>query len=300
MVKTTYKTFRFSSDNLFDVINHLLLVIVLLVVFFPLFFVVNASFSEPNAVQQGRVLLYPVNPTLEAYARTFRDGMVWLGYRNVIIYAVTGTCINVIMTVLGAYPLSRKDFHGRNLFSGIILFTMFFHGGLIPSYLLIKDLGMINTIWVMIIPNAVSVWNVIITRTYFQTTIPIELREASQIDGCRNFAFLLRIVLPLSMPIIAVIALFYAVGHWNEFMRALIYLNDEKKYPLQLILRNILIQNQIDSEALEDVASALERQKLSQLLKYALIIVASLPLLIVYPFLQRFFIKGMMIGSIKG
>ena len=215
---------------------------------------------------------------------------------------ITGTIINITITILAAYPLSRKDFVGRGFWMFLFVFTMMFSGGLIPYYLLIRDLGLLNTRWAMIIPNAMGIWNVILTRTFFQVTIPDELLEASQLDGCSDFRFVRSVVIPLSASIIAVNTLFYAVGHWNSFFDALIFLRDHKLYPLQIILRDILIQNDIDPAQLSmyDVRDAMAREALKVRLKYSLIVVASVPVLIIYPFVQQHFVKGVMIGSIKG
>ncbi|MGN7170463.1 carbohydrate ABC transporter permease [Paenibacillus cellulositrophicus] len=288
------------ADRWFTLLNYAVLSIILIVVLYPLIFVVSASFSSSTAVLSGRVWLWPVEPTLEGYRAVFKNAMVVKGFINTMFYTVAGTGINLVFSVMAAYPLSRKDFRGRNGFMLLFVFTMMFSGGLIPSYLLVKDLGMIDTVWAMLLPAALSVWNVIIMRTYFQTTIPDELLEASQLDGCSDLRFLLRIVLPLSGPILAVIALFYAVGHWNQYFNAMIYLKRAELYPLQLVLRDILVQNEVNIDMLGDAKTAAARQGLRELLKYSLIVVTSFPLLVVYPFVQKFFVKGVMIGSLKG
>jgi multiple sugar transport system permease protein/putative aldouronate transport system permease protein len=288
------------ADRWFTLLNYAVLSIILIVVLYPLVFVVSASFSSSTAVLSGRVWLWPVEPTLEGYRAVFKNAMVVKGFINTMFYTVAGTGINLVFSVMAAYPLSRKDFRGRNGFMLLFVFTMMFSGGLIPSYLLVKDLGMIDTVWAMLLPAALSVWNVIIMRTYFQTTIPDELLEASQLDGCSDLRFLLRIVLPLSGPILAVIALFYAVGHWNQYFNAMIYLKRAELYPLQLVLRDILVQNEVNIDMLGDAKTAAARQGLRELLKYSLIVVTSFPLLVVYPFVQKFFVKGVMIGSLKG
>ncbi|MEQ7129549.1 carbohydrate ABC transporter permease, partial [Actinopolymorpha sp. B11F2] len=221
------------------------------------------------------------------------------GFLNSVFYAGVGTFVNVTLTLLAAYPLSRRDLYGRNWFMLLFVFTMMFSGGLIPTYLVVHDLGLLNTRWALILPTAMAVWNMIITRTYYQVTIPHELLEAARIDGCDDFRFFLRIVIPLSKPIIAVNALFYAVAHWNQFFNALIYLTDETLFPLQLVLREILIQNTVEPGAM-DVAEMVRRQELRDLLKYTLIVVASIPPLLAYPFVQKHFVKGVMIGSLKG
>ena len=217
-----------------------------------------------------------------------------------MFYMIVGTTVNVILTILAAYPLSRRDFYGRGIFMFLFVFTMMFNGGLIPNYLLVQDLGLLNSRWALIIPNALSVFNVIITMSFFKSTIPNELLESAQLDGCNDFKFLFKIVLPLSAPIIAVISLFYAVGHWNSYFGALIYLRDASLFPLQLILRDILVQNSVDPSMMGDATQLANKIGLQQLLKYSLIVVSSLPVLIAYPFVQRFFVKGVMIGSLKG
>lgn len=263
-------------------------------------FVLSASVSNPAQVLRGDMWLIPKGFNLDAYIKVFNNEDVINGFINTIKYTTFGTAINVVLTIMAAYPLSRKDFYGRNLIMGVFVFTIFFSGGLIPTYLLIKDLQMLDTFWVMVIPNAVAVWNIIIMRTFFQTTIPDELRESAMIDGCGNIRILLKIVLPLSMPVIAVMVLFYAVGHWNSYFQALIYLQDREKFPLQLILREILIQSQTD-DMIQATSESFAKQQLAvEGLKYAVLIISTIPMLILYPFLQRFFVKGFMIGSIKG
>ena len=288
------------ADIIFDIVNFIILTIVFILVLYPLYFVIIASFSDPNYVNNGQIWLWPKGITFEGYQRVFEDPNIIIGYKNSFIYAILGTCINVILTLLAAYSLSRKDFKGRSVFTFILAFTMFFGGGLIPTYLVVKKLSMLNTIWAMVIPNAVGVWNIIIARTFFQTNIPDELLEAAIIDGCSNTKFFFRIALPLSYALIAIMVLFYGVGHWNAFFNALIYLRDKKLFPLQLVLRGILIQNQMESEMIKDQDLLAHRQSLAEIIKYALIIVASLPVLILYPFLQKYFVKGIMIGAIKG
>lgn len=288
------------GDTVFDVIIHTILLLVLVLVAYPLIFVVVASISDPLAVLKGEVILFPKGINFEAYRRVFENKDIVLGYRNTILYTIVGTAINVLMTITGAYPLSRKDFYGRNIFMLLFTFTMFFSGGLIPTYILIKQLNLYNNFWVMILPGAVGMWNMIIMRTFFQNTIPMELQEAAFIDGCSNIGTLWRIVLPLSKPIIAVMVMFYGVGHWNAFFNALIYLNDRNKYPLQLILREILISEDMASMMAESSDTIMKQQMLAEGLKYSVIVVASLPVLALYPFLQKYFIKGVMVGAIKG
>lgn len=288
-----------KQDKVFVVFNYIFLSIVALLVLYPLAFVVSASFSNPEHVISGEMLLWPKEFTLDAYEKVFKNKEIINGFINTLKYTVVGTALNVVMTILAAYPLSRKDFKGRGFIMAFIVFTMFFSGGLIPTYLLIRDLGMLNTFWVMIIPNAVAVWNIIIMRTFFQG-IPAELEESAKIDGSGNFRILWSIVLPLSFPVIAVMVLFYSVGHWNSYFQALIYLQDEEKFPLQLILRQILIQGQTDDMIKGTSESFLAQQLSVEGLKYAVLIVANLPMLLLYPFLQKYFVKGVMIGSLKG
>jgi multiple sugar transport system permease protein/putative aldouronate transport system permease protein len=287
-------------DRLFSAINFVLLLVFLIVVLYPLIYILSASFSDPLAVVSGRVWLWPVEPTLRGYTTIFADREVVTGFLNSLFYTVAGTALNVALTLLAAYPLSRRDLFGRNAIMFLFLFTLLFSGGLIPTYLLVKDLGMLNTRWSMIIPTALAVWNVIITRTYFQVTIPDELLEAAQLDGANDYTFFFRVVLPLSTPIIAVNALFYAVAHWNAFFDALIYLTDKSLFPLQLVLREILVQNQVDLSMVGDIEDMIARQNLADLLKYSLIVVATVPLLCIYPFVQKHFVKGIMLGSLKG
>ncbi|TBL78357.1 carbohydrate ABC transporter permease [Paenibacillus thalictri] len=267
---------------------------------YPLVYIVSASFSSSDAVISGKVWLWPVDPGLKGYKAVFEYNAIWIGFGNSLIYTVVGTVINVVLTIIAAYPLSRKDFVFRGSIMFIFVFTIMFSGGIIPNYLLVKSLGMLDTRWAMILPSALSVFNVIITRTYFQTNIPHEMLEAAQVDGCSDWKFLTRIVIPLSGPIVAVIALFYAVGHWNSYFNALLYLKDRGLYPLQLVLRSILVQNQIDPSMVVSEEDLVARQGLADLLKYSLIVVATVPVLIIYPFVQKHFVKGVMIGSIKG
>lgn len=289
-----------TADNVFDAINTLLLAIIVVMVLYPLIFVVSASFSNPMLVMQGKIRLFPKDVTFMAYKRIFANDDIMIGYRNTFIYTIVGTLLNLIMTIAGAYPLSRKDFYGRNFIMGMFTFTMFFSGGLIPTYLIIKRLNLINNFWVMILPGAVSVYNMVIMRTFFQTTIPTEIEEAAAIDGSSNIQTLIKIVLPLSVPIISVMVIFYGVGHWNAYFNALIYISERSKFPLQLILREILIQNQMDDMMNIDTESIAQQQLMAETIKYAVIIVASVPVLLLYPILQKHFVKGVMIGAVKG
>lgn len=288
------------SDRVFSILNYTLLGLGTIVILFPLIYVISSSFSSASAVIQGRVWLYPVKATLAGYKAVFADNDVWMGFVNSIFYTVVGTVVNIVMTLLAAYPLSRDDLYGKKLIVFLFVFTMLFSGGLIPTFLVVKDLGMVNTRWALIFPEAMIVWYVIIARTYLKITIPKELFEAAQVDGCNDFRFLVRVVIPLSGPIIAVLGLFYAVDHWNEYFQALIYLNSQKLFPLQLVLQQILVANQVSQQMLGDLTNQIAIQNLSAILKYALIVVSSVPVLILYPFVQRHFVKGIMIGSLKG
>ena len=288
-----------KGDRAFIIFNYIFLAIVAAVVLYPLIFVLSASLSNPEYVISGDIWLWPKEFTVEAYQKVFQNPDIINGFVNTLKYTFFGTLLNIFMTICAAYPLSRRNLKGKGFIMAFMVFTMFFSGGLIPTYLLIRDLGMINTFWVMIIPNAVAVWNIIIMRTFFQS-IPYELEESAMIDGAGNFRILWSIVLPLSLPVMAVMVLFYAVGHWNSYFQALIYLQDQDKFPLQLILRQILIQGQAD-DMIKATSESFLAQKLSvEGLKYAVLIVANLPMLMLYPFLQRYFVKGVMIGSLKG
>ncbi|WP_129723927.1 carbohydrate ABC transporter permease [Xylanivirga thermophila] len=289
-----------KEDIIFDIINYIILAVALIVTLYPLYFIVIASISDPVAINNGKVWLRPVGVTFEGYRRIFKDEMIWTGYKNTILYTLVGTAINVMLTMMIAYPLSRKNFSGRRFLTIFLVITMYFNGGLIPTYIVVKNLGLVNNWWVMVLLGAVSTYNVIICRTFLQANIPEELYEAAAIDGCSHFNFFIKHVLPLSKAIIAVLALYYGIAHWNEFMKGLIYLRDEKLYPLQLILRAILIENQARDQMMDDVQYTMEKQQVGELIKYGIIIVASLPVLIIYPFLQKYFVKGVMVGSIKG
>jgi multiple sugar transport system permease protein/putative aldouronate transport system permease protein len=289
-----------GADRTFTIINYLILTIFLLIVLYPLIYVVSASFSSGRAVTTGQVWLWPVDVTLDGYRAIFKHKLLMTGFYNSLFYTGVGTVVNIVMTILAAYPLARRNLFGGGFIMLLFVFTLVFSGGLIPTYLVVQDLGLINTRWALIIPGALSVWNVIITRTFFQQSIPEELREAAQLDGCSDFRFLRDCVIPLSGPIIAVNALFYAIGHWNSYFTAMIYISDQSLYPLQLVLREVLVQGNVDLTMVADVKELLARQNLRELLKYSLIVVASVPLLIVYPFVQKHFVRGVLIGSLKG
>lgn len=291
------------SDRMLVVINYFVLGILFVLITYPLIYVLSASISNPMAVSSGRMWLWPVDITTEGYRRVLENDEIWIGYRNTIFYTVIGTAYNLALTLPCAYALSRKTLKGRSLFTGIFLFTMFFNGGLIPTYFLNKSLNLINTIWVLIIPTGASVINIIIARTYYSGSIPVELEEAAYIEGCSVFRCFISIIMPLSKPIIAIIILYCAVGHWNSYFSAMVYLTNRKIYPLQLFLREILVQQQMTAQMMAegavDTDFISEQIRIAEIVKYSTMIVSALPLLIVYPFLQKFFVKGMMIGSLK-
>lgn len=294
------------GDKLFLISTYIYLCLALVVVLYPLIYILSASISSPQDVNSGAMWLFPKNVTLDGYKLVFENPKIWNGYLNTIIYTAVGTLLNLAVTLPAAYALSRSDFVGRQLFMGLILFTMFFSGGLVPTYLMVKNLGLINSMGALILPVAASVWNIVVARTFFQSTIPKELQEAAHIDGCTNLKLFIRIILPLSAPIIAVMALFYGVGHWNSYFPSLIYLNDEAKYPLQMVLRQILVLQEMSAETTGaaingEVAMAMNNKaETASLVKYGVIVVSTLPIVAVYPFLQRYFVQGVMIGSVKG
>lgn len=289
------------GDRLFQVIIYTVLTAIMLITLYPLIYILSASFSDPMAIIQGRVWLWPADFTLAAYQKVFQNPDILLGYRNSIIYLVVGTSINIIMTTMGAYALSRKDLRGRHVLTLIFTFTLLFNGGLIPTYLVYKNiLGLYNNLWVMVIPSAISVWNMIIMRTYFQNSIPMELQEAAFIDGCSNIRTLTSIVLPLSKPIIAVMTLYYGVAHWNSYFTALIYLHDNWRFPLQLVIRSILILEDTQAMAGGEGESIVEQLVLIEGMRYAVIVVSSIPMLLLYPVVQKHFVKGVMVGAVKG
>lgn len=288
------------SDYITDCAIYAILMFGLVIVLYPLVYVTSASFSSTQAVMSGAVKLWPVEFSLYAYEVVFRNQKIVTGYLNSFIYTILGTGITLLLTILYAFCLSRKDFFGRGVINFLVVFTMFFSGGLIPTYLLVRNLGMLNSIWAMVLPNAMNAWFVILTRTYFQSNIPEELYESANLDGCSVFRMLVSITLPLSGPIIAVISLYCAVGIWNGYFDAFLYLTKSNLQPLQTVLRDILLLTKMDSTMVGDVRDLAMRQGLSNLLKYAVIVVSSVPLLMLYPFVQKYFVKGIMIGSLKG
>ena len=302
-MKKLHSRIRMSpQDTIFLALNGLLLTAFFLLLLYPLLFVLIASCSGQATVMT--LSLWPESFSLIGYKAVFDYYFIWVGYRNSLLYLATGTIISIIITIMCAYPLSRNDFKGGKYIMALCVFTMYFGGGLIPTYLLIRDLKMLDSIWALVLPGSLSVYNMIVMRTYFKTQIPADLLEASQLDGCGDLRFLIQIVIPLSGPIIAVIALYVAVGLWNSYFDALIYLSTREKMPLTVFLREILVLNSFDGQqstqlvGSAETMAALERRK--EIMKYSLIVVASAPVMIAYPFVQKFFVKGVMIGAIKG
>ena len=288
------------SDLLFDIFNYVLLGSVAVLVLYPLYFIIIASFSDPDAINTGQVVVLPKGFNILGYQKIFENTKIWRAYSNTVFYTLTGTAINIILTMMFAYPLSRKDFSGRRFLTLFMMFTMYFQGGLMPTYILMQNIGLYDTPWVMVLLPAMNVFNVIIAKTNIGNNIPEELYEAASMDGCSHITFFCRIVMPLSKSVLAVLALYYGVSHWNEFMNGLVYLRDEGLYPLQLVLRGILVQNQASADMMADLESLMEQQKAAELIKYGLMIVSALPVLVIYPFLQKYFAKGVMVGAVKG
>lgn len=288
-----------AKDKALLIVGYALLGIFVIAIVIPMLYIIIASFMDPITLQNKGVTFDFSKWTLTAYERVVSNKQIWVGFRNAVVYSLLFTFISVFITLLAAYPMSRKDFKGRRFFNVIFVITMFFGGGLIPTYLLISRLGMLDSIWAVIIPGAFSVWNMIIARTYYQG-IPSELREAAEVDGANEVLYFFKILLPVCTPVIAVLALWQFVGMWNSYFDAMIYLNDEAKQPLQLVLRAILIQNQPESGMISDMQSTAARAQLAELLKYATIIISSIPLLAMYPFFQKYFDSGIMVGSVKG
>lgn len=285
------------GERVFEVFNNLFMILLCLVTLYPFYYVLIASFSDPSWIVKQRGLIWlPEGFNLDAYVRVLDNPMILQGYMNTLFVVTVGTLINVFMTALGAYGLSRQNVMWKNPIMFFIVFTMFFSGGLIPNYLLVSELGMLDSLWALIIPGAISAFNLIIMRTAFHG-VPISLEESAKLDGANDFTVLFRIILPLSLPVIAVMILFYGVGHWNSWFNALIYLRDRELYPLQLVLREILITNSTDS--MMTGTNAADTMPIGETIKYATIVVATVPILVLYPFLQKYFVKGVMIGAIK-
>ena len=298
MRKVKFSKMAFS-DQLLLVVGYILLGLFVVAIIIPIIYIIIASFMDPITLQNSGISFNLEKWTTTAYERVLSNKQIWVGFRNAIIYSVVFTFVSVAVTLFAAYPMSRVDFKGRGIFNTIFMITMFFGGGLIPTYLLISNLGLLNSMWAIILPGAFSVWNMIIARTYYQG-IPSELREAADVDGANELTYFFMILLPVCTPVITVLALWQFVGMWNSYFDAMIYLNDAAKQPLQLVLRSILIQNQPESGMIADMQSTAARAQLAELLKYATIIISSLPLLIMYPFFQKYFDSGIMVGSVKG
>ncbi|MDR2375001.1 MAG: carbohydrate ABC transporter permease [Treponema sp.] len=286
------------GDNIFDASINIVGVLIFIIMAYPMYFVIIASFSDITAVSRGMVWLWPKNISLEGYKRVLEDGRIWKGYLNTIIYTGAGTFFSLLFTMPAAYALSRRDLAGRNGIMMYFVFTMFFSGGLIPTYLRVYSFGLVDTVWVVLIPFSVSAYNLIIARTYFASTIPLELLEAARIDGCSNTRFFISVVLPLSKAILAVIGLYCAVGQWNQFFTSLVYMRRDELMPLQVILRRILLLNSITTEMLGP--DQYDRARLADVMKYSIIIISTAPVMCFYPFIQKHFTKGVMIGSLKG
>lgn len=297
-VKTSPRTTK--GDRVFNRIVIAIVSLLTVIVLLPMINIVACSFSSPNAVSAGKVLLWPVQFTLDSYELVLKYKDVWIGYRNTIFYTVAGTLINVVLTMFCAYPLSVKTFSGRRFLNKMFMFTMIFSGGMIANYILVRDLKIMNSIWAVLLPGAINVYNVMITRTYIETSIPRDLEESARIDGCSYFMYFLKFVLPLAKPIIAVIAMYYAVAHWNSYFSAFLYLSDDNLYPLQLFLREILINSRMDTSGVTDPEMLEAMQGLADALKYVVIVVSTFPLMCIYPFVQKYFVKGVMIGAVKG
>ncbi len=297
---------KIQGDFRFDVVNMIVLGLITLLFFYPMYLCLISAVSSPEEVYAGRVLLLPKGFNSEGFQRVIENDSLWRGYLNTIFYTVLGTCINLTLTMTGAFVLSRRTFALRTPLNWMVLFTMFFGGGMIPTYLLVKDLKLLNTVWSLVLPGAISTWNLIITRTFLATSIPNELQEAAYIDGCNNIRFFLRIVLPNATTIIAVIGLFYAVDHWLSYWNAMLYITDETRYPLQLVLRDILLKAEValqsaqSGENMESATAVVDLLRISESVKYIVVIAGTLPLLIVFPFVEKYFVKGVMIGSVKG
>ena len=291
-----FKNMR-TGDKVFDIVNYTLLTLIMVIVLYPVLYIVAASFSDPQAVVSGEVFILPVRPTLRGYEAVFKNKKILTGFANSIYYLVVGTLLNLVMTMLCAYPLSRKEFYGRGIFTGIVVFTMFFDAGIISNYMVVQSAGLINSIWAIILPGAINVWYMIIMRTFF-SDIPEELFESARLDGANDLTIFVKMVLPLSKAVLATMVLFYAVGFWNQWLQPLIYLNDRSRFPMQLILRNIVLGT--DAALSKSMSASADMATMSLNIKYAVIFITILPILMVYPFVQKYFVKGVMVGSVKG
>lgn len=301
-MKNTHTAIRETrSDKIYGVFSHIIILLVMVILVYPIWAVVVASFSNPTELYKSSFHFWPETVTLDSYKLVFRDDSFLTGIWNSVKYTTVGTFINVILNICAAYPLSKRNFKGQSLLMKLFTFTMFFSGGIVPTYILINKMHLIDSFWVMILPSAIGTFNVILMRTYFQTNIPQELEDAASVDGCTNFKFLIRIALPLSIPIIVVVALYYGVGHWNDYFTAMMYLTKRQLYPLQLVLREILLENEAGKMLNVATDAAYAERMMSRMgLKYAVIVISTIPILVIYPFVQKFFSKGVMVGAVKG
>lgn len=297
--KNTRPIKQSAGDRVFDIVNAIIMTLITIVIVYPLYYVLLASITDPTVVNTGKLLLYPEAPYIDGYKRAFSYAPLWTGYKNTLIYTFVGTIISLICTIPAGYALSRMDLPGRRVIMFLFTFTMFFNGGIVPLYLVVQNLHIYDTIWAVALPVAVSVYNLIVCRSFFDTGIPIEMLEAAKIDGCNDFVFFFRVVIPLSSTIIAVMCLFYATALWNQFFNPLMFLSGQDKMPLQVVLRNLVLSNQVNSITSNAQEIAM-RQRLAEQLKYCTVVLAAAPLLIVYPFLQKYFAKGVMVGAVKG
>lgn len=305
--KKRHRMKRTIGENIFITVNGIFLTLFFVITLYPIIYVFSASFSDPVAVSSGKMVLFPVGFSLDGYDHVLKYKEIWSGYANTIFYTVVGTIINLVVTIPCAYALSRKDMQGRNVVMTLFLITMYFSGGLIPTYLNMSGFGLVNTRWALLLSGVISTYNMIVARTFFANNIPMELQEAAYLDGCSTFKLFLKVVLPLSAPIIVVMALYYGVGHWNQYFQAMIYLRDRDLYPLQVILKEILTQSQFSSSALSEGGfSPIEIEEMMRLsdmadrMKYCIIVVSTAPMMAIYPWLQKYFAKGVMVGSVKG
>lgn len=290
-----------KSDLLFNSIVYFILTIILIMIAYPLIYVVSCSFSDPAKIMSNEIILFPKGLNMESYTSVIRENRLLSGYINTIVYTVVGTLINIAATATGAYALSCKKLKGRGIVTKFILFTMLFSGGLIPTYLVVSDLKLLNTMWSIVLPNAISVTNFIIMKNSFENGIPDELKEAASVEGCSDIGIFTKIVIPLSKPIIAVMVIFYSVGHWNEYFNALLYITERSAQPLQVVLRDILVSNEL-TEMMGNVNSldSASRTAIAEGMRYSTIVLSSLPIILVYPFFQKYFVKGVMVGAVKG
>ena len=308
MSKHTKRIRMSPGDRVFVVLNGFLLFLFFVATLYPILFVLSASFSDPTAVSTGKMILFPISPTFQGYEFILQYKEIWTGYANTLFYTIVGTMWNLFLTLPCAYALSRRDMGSRGVIMAIFMVTMYFSGGLIPGYLNMRDLGLLDSRIGLVLNTSISVYNLIVARTFFANSIPWELHEASFLDGCTDFRIFLKIVLPLSSPIIAVLTLYYGVGHWNSYFNALIYIQDRAKYPLQVFLREILVQGKFAEQLLqsgvtlskEDLIELYKQSKTADMIKYGVIVISTLPMMIIYPWMQKFFAKGVMIGSVKG